>query len=74
MNSQNVCYASENQYGIKIDKFSSWEKDWFDIQGVALSGNWMAVANVSEIRFIDLSGNVIKVVSFDRPILAMQTY
>jgi hypothetical protein len=47
MNSQAVCYANLNQYGLKIDNFSSWEKDWFDIQAVALSGNWMAVANFS---------------------------
>lgn len=47
MNSQAVCYANLNQYGLKIDNFSSWQKDWFDIQAVALSGNWMAVANFS---------------------------
>jgi hypothetical protein len=47
MNREMVCYANETQFGIKIDKFSSWEKEWFDIQGVALSGNWMAVANIS---------------------------
>lgn len=41
---------------------------------MALSGNWMAVANISEIRFIDLAGNLMKVVSFDRPILSMQAY
>lgn len=34
----------------------------------------MAVANVSEIRFIDIAGNLIRSVCFDRPILTMQAY
>lgn len=74
MNKEVVCYANETQFGIKIDKFSSWEKEWYDIQGVALSGNWMAVANTSEIRFYDIAGNQIKSICFDRPIIAMEGY
>jgi hypothetical protein len=74
MNREAVCYASDSQFGIKMDKFTSWEKEWFDIQGVALSGSWMAVANTSEIRFVDLAGSLIKCVCFDRPIIAMDAY
>ena len=74
MNSEVVVYASEMEFGVKIDQFSSWEKNWEDIQGVALGANWMAVANFSEIKFFDLSGNQIKSVCFDRIILEMDAY
>jgi len=74
LNSEAVCYSNETQFGLKIDKFSSWEKTWFDIQGVTLSGNWLAVANSSEIRILDISGNHLKNICFDRPILSLQSY
>ncbi len=42
-----VCYANKYQYGVRIDNFSSWEKEWVDIQGIAISGEWIAVAGLS---------------------------
>lgn len=74
MNNKTVAYASNTVYGLKIDSFSSWEKEWTDIQRIALSGAWLAVANISEIRIVDTSGVIIRTVSFDRPIVEMQAY
>ncbi len=74
MNNKTVAYASSTVYGLKIDSFSSWEKEWTDIQRIALSGAWLAVANISEIRIVDISGVIIRTVSFDRPIVEMQAY
>lgn len=68
-----LCYANESQFGLR-NKNIQWERDWFDIQSVALSGNWIAIASASEIRIVDLAGNLIQSFTFDRVILAMRAY
>lgn len=69
-----VCYANQNQFGVTIDFLTSWEKDWFDIQSIALGASWVAVSNSSEIRIFDLSGNFVRAICFDRLTIAMQAY
>jgi len=57
-----------------FDENDSWEKQWEDIVGVACSYNWVAIANDQEIKVLDIMGNEMKTISFDRLIVAMAAY
>lgn len=75
MSNEAVCYGNENTFGyFNFISSVTWQKDWFDVNGVCLSGNWLAVANMSQIRFYDIGGSFIKSVCFDRPIISLQAY
>jgi hypothetical protein len=58
---------------MKTEKLSSLEREWLGIQGIGHTNRgWMAVANDSDLGFIDLAGSLIKCMSFDRPIEHLQ--
>lgn len=52
----------------------SWEHNWEDVVAVASGYQWMAVANDQEIKVVDVTGNQIKTIAFDRLIVAMAAY
>lgn len=82
-NSQFLLYANENEFGVKFLKtvetrcfedVESWERHWHDVSAVACSYQWVAVANDEDIKILDVTGNELKSIAFDRVIVAMAAY
>lgn len=51
-----------------------WEYDWYQIQGVAIGGEWVCAVNKTEIKVWDWVGNQLHSVAFDRRFVAMAAY
>jgi hypothetical protein len=48
--------------------------EWNGIEAVAMGSGWVAVANESEIKILDLAFHEIRSIAFDRLFVAMRAF